>query len=460
MTIHVVQPGDTLSLLAQDYGISLELLMIQNCIQNPNELVVGQSILIIKPEVTYTVKEGDNLNNIAYQHNIPLMQLLRNNPNLASKTYIYPGETLVIQYESNKLKTLETSGFTYPYISEVVLRQTLPYLTYITVFNYQVTFQGTLKDIDDERIIEMSKTYGVAPFMMVSTLDERGVGNAQVIDQLVESMELQDKLIENIINTAKAKGYYGINHSVQYITRENQAFYEDYIKRLGERLEEENLFYVISITPKINIEGTEISFENLDFSKLSEYVDGFLLLTYNWGYSYSPPTSLAPINILQELIDVVTATVPKEKLSIGYPVIGYDWKLPYVPGDSVANAVTSLSAVRLAYDEGVPIQYNQVAEAPYFFYYRNQDLHNVWFKDARSIDAVSKLIQNNGLLRIAIWSIMFFFPQLWFILLYYYDILDLYHNFDISSKNPPSIIDNTIRLRSSDMEGSNTSRLT
>ncbi len=47
MIIHVVQLGDTLTSIAESYGISINSLIINNGIQNPNDLVEGRCIVIV-----------------------------------------------------------------------------------------------------------------------------------------------------------------------------------------------------------------------------------------------------------------------------------------------------------------------------------------------------------------------------------------------------------------------------
>ena len=128
MNIHVVQPGETLSSIAEIYGIS-ELKLIQdNGLVNRDDLVTGQTIVIVSPEQTYIVQAGDTLFDIASSHNISTMQLLRNNPFLSDRDYIYPGEELVIRY--NTTGTISTMGFSYPFVNKDTLKKNLPYLTY------------------------------------------------------------------------------------------------------------------------------------------------------------------------------------------------------------------------------------------------------------------------------------------------------------------------------------------
>lgn len=89
----------------------------------------------------------------------------------------------------------------------------------------------------------------------------------------------------------------------------------------------------------------------------------------------------------------------------------------------MANAITFDIAIQIAADSGVPIQYNEVAAAPYFYYYSvDGTLHNVWFKDARSIESITGLIPEYGLQGASIWNNMYFFTQMWFVINNLYDI--------------------------------------
>jgi spore germination protein len=416
MTIHVVQEGDTVSSIAQQYQIDVDRLIIENNLEFPNNLAIGQTIVILKPLVTYTVKEGDTLVDIALQQGVSFLQLLQNNPYLANREFIYPGETIVITYDADKYRDVETSGYVYPFISRDVLRKTLPYLTYVTVFNYQITTEGELIDIDDQEVIEITKSYGVVPVMMVSTFSQRGVGSAVVTSTILNDVNLQDKLIDNIVTTAKTKGYLGVNHTLYYVTSQNVSQAESYIKKLSERLKSEGLAFIVTISPSVNIDNNEIYFNNIDFSALSPYVDSILILSYQWGYSLGPPASSTPVNITERTLETIRNLIPEETLSLGFPVIGYDWKLPYVPGDSIANSISPEGAVSLAFEVGATIQFNEVAQAPYFFYTDDNDLHNVWFKDARSVEALSKILIEYDIQRVSIWNIMSFFTQLWLVI--------------------------------------------
>jgi spore germination protein len=423
MIIHVVKQGDTISSIADLYKIPEDRLIMDNGIINPRNLAVGQTIVIIYPDITYTVQEGDTLAGIADKNNTSVMQLLRNNPYLSDRQYIFPGETLIISYDTQKIRTIAIDGFAYSFINKDILRKTLPYLTYLTIFNYREQADGSITEVDDQEIINIAKAYGVAPIMLVSTQTEQGTSSLTVTNTLLTDQNLQDISINNIVNTMKKKGYYGLNQYFQFYSAEREELYLSYIKKLSSRLKSEGFLLMITITPRTNIVETEISYEKIDYSQIAQYADSMLFISYNWGYSYGPPASATPVNLLKILIENLTTTIPHEELFLGLPVIAYDWPLPYIQGYTKANAITNDSAISIAADSGVPIQYSDIAQAPYFFYYKSmQELHNVWFKDSRSIDAISDLVTEYNLEGISIWNLMYFFTQMWFVLNNKYNI--------------------------------------
>lgn len=426
MIIHVVQPGETIQSVSDRYNIPVTRLIQDNGILDPDNLVVGQTIVIVYAEITHEVEMSDTLESIANQYNVSVIQLLQNNLFLSEQESLYIGQTLIIEYETEKIRDIVIDGYVYPYIDEETLRKTLPYLTYITTLNYRVTANGDVIDVDDSRLLELAKSYGVAPMMLMSTLSEHGTSQSNTAYTIINNPEIQDRLIDRVVNILKTKGYYGLNLYLQYITNENITLVEEYINKFSVRLRNEGLRFVLSITPRIFLDRTETSFERIDYSKLSQSVDAILFTSYEWGYSYSPPVSVSPVNIIRDILDYLTSMIPPEKLILGVPIIGYDWQLPYIPGVSIANAITSESAIHLAAETGSTIKYDENTSAPYFFYTDGDEfLHIVWFKDARSIESIVGLVPEYGLQGIIVWNLMYFFTQMWFVINNQYDIIKI-----------------------------------
>lgn len=51
---------------------------------------------------------------------------------------------------------------------------------------------------------------------------------------------------------------------------------------------------------------------------------------------------------------------------MGIPLYGYDWTLPYVRGNTGAKSLSPQQALEIASENNVTIEYDEVAQAPYF----------------------------------------------------------------------------------------------
>ena len=418
MTIHVVQPGETIFSISEYYKIPVDRLILENGIINPKNLAIGQTIVIVQPETLYTIQSGDTLESIAEQHGVSTMELLRNNPNLSHRQFFYPGEVIVISYQTNKTITMATNGYAFSYIDKSVLIKTLPFLSYLTIFNYRATSEGEIIfSADDTELIQLAKAYGAAPMMFVSTMTDEGIVSREVTYNILNNPSVQASFIDNALRTVKTKGFSGINIYVENITYDNINIIAEYLKRASDIFHSEGYKIMITITPVTNIDTPSVSFEKIDYSKLSEFVDGIIFSSYDWARSSSYPNAIFPVDMLKELLDYMVSIIPPEKIFLGITALGYDWTLPYVPGATEATVITYNSAVQIASDNNIPIQFNEAAQSPYFYYMDSDGiLHIVWTKDARSFNARAGLVEDYGLQGLSFWTIMRFDAQMWFVI--------------------------------------------
>lgn len=113
MLIHVVKPGDTVYSIALEYGIPMSQLILDNGLETSSRLAVGQALVVQFPTQTHTVQPRETLASIAAAYQLPLRQLYRNNPILGGIPEIYPGQTLVLAYDSTPEATLSVNGYAY-----------------------------------------------------------------------------------------------------------------------------------------------------------------------------------------------------------------------------------------------------------------------------------------------------------------------------------------------------------
>jgi murein DD-endopeptidase MepM/ murein hydrolase activator NlpD len=106
--IYIVQPGDTLSYIAQLFGTTVEALAIQNNIADPQLIVPGMELVIPGYEGISGILQfrqisfGEDLSTLSLRHGIPKETLIRLN-RIVQPDRLYVGQTIIyLQPESEK----------------------------------------------------------------------------------------------------------------------------------------------------------------------------------------------------------------------------------------------------------------------------------------------------------------------------------------------------------------------
>jgi spore germination protein len=250
--------------------------------------------------------------------------------------------------------------------------------------------------------------------------------------RLLNDEVFQDTLFENVIKVIRDKGYYGIIISAQYITSENQDLFLNYTRRFSERLSQDGYLTIIAINPKVNTLDDEVVYEDIDYSEFSDVVDSILFLQYTWGILDTPPSPVISINNLSVFLDSIHTQVDADKISIGIPVLGYMWELPYVAGFSSSNTLSIENIINLAINVGATIEFDEVSQTP-FFIFENSSNNNVqyivWYVYAITFDSLLKLLTGKGIYATGVWNIMSYFAQLWLVINSQYKIIKLLPEF-------------------------------
>ncbi len=413
MYIYVVTEGDTLAALSARLGVAQSVPASANGLREPYALTPGQALLILNGARTYTVERGDTVYSIAARFALTLNRLWQMNPTLAGGVQIYPGQTLVVYLPPTNNPPILTTGYAYPFIDEALLRATLPYLDFLAIFSYGFRADGSLVPLDDTRLLTLANEYGVSPMLVLTSIGDDGRFSSAAVASMLASTDVQANLIENVVNIARQKGYAAVNSDLEYIPGEYRGAYSEFIQNLADALHNVGIELTVSLAPKTSDAQEGLLYEGVDYAALGSAADRVLLMTYEWGYTYSEPRAVAPINNVTAVVDYALSVIPAEKIDLGVPNYGYDWNIPWVEG-TAARSIGNVAAQELAIDRGAPIQFDEAARSPFFRYTaEDNSRHEVWFEDARSISAKLDLLRSRSLGGVGVWQIMRWFPQLW-----------------------------------------------
>lgn len=370
MEIYVVQPSDTVDSIAQSFGVPVENIVYSNQLIYPYALAIGQALLI--PE----------------------------------------------NGEGTRQRSVVTNGYAYPFINEEVLRQTLPYLTDLSIFSYGFTPEGELipPALSDTRMIELANESDVNAILTLTPMDDQGRFNNQLIHAMVNNPQGKERLIQNLLYVMEEKGYKGVDVDFEYILAEDRDLFTTFVAELTEVMNENGYVTSVALAPKTSATQRGLLYEGKDYGGLGAAANSVLLMTYEWGYTYSEPMAVAPINKVRQVVEYAVTEIPREKINLGIPNYGYDWKLPYEKGVTKATTIGNVEAVRLAVQHGAVIGFDEVAQTPYFNYIANGVEHEVWFEDVRSMRAKFALVEEFGLRGMGYWQLMRLFLENWILL--------------------------------------------
>lgn len=419
MQIHVVQKGDSIFSIANLYDISPNVIIDANELDTPNELVVGQALVIPIFGQFYTVKEGDNLQTIANQFHLSAEQLASIN-NISVQTPLQIGMQIYIpemeKREITSFAYIEPTGGNVSATLKNSARKTTPYLTYLALFSYRINRDGTLQPPPMNNLLETAKENDNALTLVVTNL-EGDTFSTELAHIIVTVQAVQNTLLDQIINIATTVGFTDIHFDFEFLPPRDKEAYNNFLRKAKTRLSEAGLLMSTALAPKTSATQEGILYEAHDYKSHGEIADFVVLMTYEWGYSAGPPLPVSPINEVRRVVDYALSEIPANKILLGQNLYGYDWKLPFIEGESFAEALSPQQAISLARKEQAQIEYDTEAQAPFFSYWDSSGTeHKVWFEDARSIQAKFNLIKEKNLLGIAYWKLGLAFPQNWLLL--------------------------------------------
>ncbi len=418
MTIYVVRSGDTLWEISRRFGVGMDRISAANGLEELPSLVVGQALVIPSTESAYRVQPGDSLWSIAQKYGTTVESIAALN-GITNPERISVGMILRIPQARKQYGYIETNAYIEPSTPEVETQLTNEvgeYLTYISPFSYQVNADGSINPIDDTAIIQAARGHRTAPLMVITNFSN-GNFDTEMVDTILKSQEIQRTLINNIITLMRNKGYYGLNIDFERISPENRQLYNDFLRRVVAALRPLNYPVSTALAPKPSDYQTGSWHGAHDYRAHGEIVDFVIIMTYEWGWSGGPPYAVAPINLVEDVIKYAVSVMPAKKIMMGMPLYGYDWTLPFVEGGRWARRVSPQDAIKLAARYNAAIEYDYKLQAPHFNYTDdNGARHEVWFEDARSVQAKLVLANNYGLRGTSYWVLGSSFPQNWVVL--------------------------------------------
>lgn len=407
-TMHTVQSGESMWSIAQSYQLPLDMLTQANPMINPEILSPGMRLFI--PLMSHQVLPGETLSGIAARYGVPISALAQEN-SLTDIALIYPGQILYIPQDK---PVIDVNAYSYQTdaAGAASIQEVGDLLTIASPFAYIMREDGTLEPFPDEQMIAASISANVIPMMSITNFTSTETGS-NLAHTILSSDELMETLLNNIIEIMQVKGYQGLNIDFEYVLPEDRERYNNFLQLSVDRLHPEGYFVSTAVAPKTSRDQPGLLYEAIDYGAHGRIVDFVILMTYEWGYRLGPPQAISPVNQMRRVVEYALTEMPPEKIMLGFQIYARDWEIPHVQGQEAAT-FSPQEAVERAVNHNAEIQYDETAASPFFRYVDEEgQTHEVWFEDARSAQAKFDLTKELNLGGISYWALGYPFPQNW-----------------------------------------------
>lgn len=233
-----------------------------------------------------------------------------------------------------------------------------------------------------------------------------GWGNSDGFSPMAANEQSRADFISNIINFCLTYGYNGVDLDWEYPKEADRANFVALVKELREALNTAGLEFLSAALPSTDWNN------GYDIQQLVEYFDWFGIMTYDFygpweatsGHNSPLYSSSSQYGSTDRSINYYLGKgVPKDKLCIGIPFYGYDFKAPGMFKTHSGAASISYANIFPKLNSDWEYLWDNTSKAPYLVNQTRTDV--ITFDDTVSIKLKSEYVYKNDLAGTIIWKI-------------------------------------------------------
>jgi len=384
---HQVVQGDSLWIISQRYGTSVDALMWLNRLSD-YVLYPGQDIRI----------PGDAIHG----------------PNGPAPSTPAPTTPAPDQVPSAKSPVYTPSSAKGPYIvlgyyaedwqgdlrSLTSLKAAEGQVDLLVNFQLFVDHDGTITTVAYPALMAEARRQGIPVQGLLHNMTN-GRFDKAIARNVLSNPGVRANTISNLIKVANQHGLSGINVDIEDVPQDQRDNYTAFVRELSNALRPNSLGLTLSIPAKTFDDRTSSWSGAFDYSELGKYADYIVPMAYDEhlpGFTAGPIASLGWVD---KVAAFAVSQIPREKVLLGVAAYAYDWKR----GTTEGRGMSVPQAIKLAETHGSALQWDQMGQVPFFTYSRDGLERIVYYEDARSLALKLDLVRKHGLGGIGIWRL-------------------------------------------------------
>lgn len=231
---------------------------------------------------------------------------------------------------------------------------------------------------------------------------------------ILSSTSTREKLINGLVEQARAYGIDGINVDFEQISMDCGEHYIEFIRELSIPCREYGI--VLSVDNYVPTGYTD-HYDRQEQGVVADYV---IIMGYDEHYAGSPEAgSVASIDFVEEGIKKTVEQVPSDKVINAVPFYTRIWETN--GGKLSSQAVGMDVAEEFINAHNIQVEWDEETCQNYGEYTDGASLYQVWLEDESSIEVKLNIMEKYNIGGVASWRLGYEKPEIW-------DIIEVYLN--------------------------------
>ena len=217
--------------------------------------------------------------------------------------------------------------------------------------------------------------------------------------QILNDPTHRERALE-VIGIILERGYDGVDINFESVKPADRAALTNFVAEIRARYGED---YLITMPVHAKLwDGPNHWYYAYDYASLGRLVDYLIPMAYDQHWSTASPGPVAAGWWVENVVRYTLSQVPNDKVLLGAPFYGYDWRDISEPHR--ANAYRWPTAVERAQRFGSEIQWSEADQVPYYRYVDEDGTSRiVYFENERSLEAKLQLVKDYRLAGVSFW---------------------------------------------------------
>lgn len=295
-----------------------------------------------------------------------------------------------VEYDSNSLLTVNAYGSTLNWVIAA-----------------QFTLAGTAGGVTgthNAQVMKSARERGAAVHFQVSNYLNGG-WDREAVHRVLTRRPPRERTIQDILSLLDKYGYDGVSLDFENVPPGDRIALTAFVVRLAGAVNGRGKVLTIAVPAKTRDDPINDWNGAFDYTMLGSAANAIIVMAYDEHWSTSAPGPVASAPWVDAVAKFAATETDASKVLLGVAFYGYAW-----PAKGSAEGISMREAVDRANRAGVAIQWDSVAQVPYYVVTGSS---TVYFENPQSVSRKMDIAKAYALRGVAFWRLGHELPDVW-----------------------------------------------